>query len=60
MLFFEKIYNSLLFVSDHFSDHCKLRGGVYFMDSIPTTASAKIVRKLVKEKIVALLNEQKD
>lgn len=34
---------------DHFADHYKLRGGVYFVDSLPTTHSGKIQRRKVQE-----------
>lgn len=35
--------------SDHFADYCKLRGGVYFVDSLPVTPSGKILRRKVRE-----------
>lgn len=34
---------------DNLGDDCKPRGGVYFVDSIPTTASGKPLRRVVKE-----------
>lgn len=45
--------------SDHFADHYKLRGGVYFVDSLPTTASGKISRRQVKEVAIALCEARK-
>lgn len=41
---------------DHFADYYKLRGGVYFFDSLPTTPSGKVLRNKVKEKIIELRN----
>lgn len=43
-----------IFLLDHFADHYKLRGGVYFVDSLPTTASGKLLRRKVKETAIAL------
>lgn len=43
---------------DHFADHYKLRGGVYFVDSLPTTPSGKVLRRLVKETAIALSKAQ--
>lgn len=34
---------------DHFADYCKLRGGVFFVDSIPMTPSGKILRRKVRD-----------
>lgn len=42
--------------ADHFADYCKLRGGVYFVDSLPTTASGKILRGKAKEIASAFYN----
>ncbi|XP_031621711.1 4-coumarate--CoA ligase-like 7 [Contarinia nasturtii] len=36
-------------VADHFADYCKLRGGVYFVESLPMTPSGKILRRKVKD-----------
>ncbi|XP_055298411.1 uncharacterized protein LOC129566474 [Sitodiplosis mosellana] len=41
-------------VADNFSDHCKLRGGVYFVDSLPSTVSGKVLRRKVKEIAIQL------
>lgn len=37
----------------------KLRGGVYFVEKLPMTASGKILRRLVKEVANKLYNESK-
>lgn len=34
--------------ADHFNDSYKLRGGVYFVDSLPSTPSGKVIRRLAK------------
>lgn len=41
---------------DHFSDHYKLRGGVYFVNSLPFTPSGKLLRKKVKQMAIELFN----
>ncbi|XP_031628269.1 4-coumarate--CoA ligase-like 7 [Contarinia nasturtii] len=53
----EDIYNM---VAEHFSDHFKLRGGVYFVDSLPTTPSGKVLRRKVKESTIELYNIHKE
>lgn len=35
--------------ADQFADYKRLRGGVYFVDSMPLTASGKVLRRRVKE-----------
>lgn len=42
--------------SGHFSDHCKLRGGVYFVDALPITPSGKLLRRKAKEIALELYN----
>lgn len=49
---------SFLFDLDHFSDHYKLRGGVYFVDALPLTPSGKVLRKAVKEMAIELFNSR--
>lgn len=44
--------------ADNLADQYKLRGGVYFVDALPITASGKILRRKVKEEIIKLLNEK--
>ncbi|XP_031623989.1 probable 4-coumarate--CoA ligase 1 [Contarinia nasturtii] len=46
-------------VADHFADYCKLRGGVYFVDSLPVTPSGKIMRRKVKELAIVSNNIRK-
>lgn len=41
------------------ADRYKLRAGVYFVDSIPTTVSGKLLRRIVKETATELFNDQK-
>lgn len=43
---------------DSFSDHKRLRGGVYFMDTIPLTASGKIIRRVVKNMAIELYENE--
>ncbi|XP_059623010.1 luciferin 4-monooxygenase-like [Phlebotomus argentipes] len=40
------------------SDHKRLRGGIYFVDSVPTTPSGKVKKQLVKENVVKLYREK--
>ncbi|KAL5275825.1 hypothetical protein ACFFRR_001580 [Megaselia abdita] len=42
------------YVSEKMADFKHLRGGVYFVDNIPKTASGKNVRKKVKELVIQL------
>ncbi|CAD7089738.1 unnamed protein product [Hermetia illucens] len=37
------------YMKNHLSDHKQLRGGIYFVDSLPMTASGKYKRRTVKE-----------
>lgn len=46
------------FFSGHFEDHYKLRGGVYFIDEMPFTASGQINRQLIKEIVTELFAER--
>ncbi|XP_055297301.1 uncharacterized protein LOC129565940 [Sitodiplosis mosellana] len=46
-------------IADHFADHYKLRGGVYFVDSLPTTPSGKVLRRKVKETVISLIKSYK-
>ena len=39
------------YVASKVSSHKQLRGGVTFVDLIPKTASGKILRRLIREKI---------
>lgn len=39
---------------DRLGQYCKLRGGVYFVESLPKTASGKTLRAAVKERIAEL------
>lgn len=44
--------------ADKLADQYKLRGGVYFVESLPTTASGKILRREVKDILIKRFNEQ--
>lgn len=46
-------------VAVHFADHYQLRGGVYFVDSLPTTPSGKLLRRKVTETAIELFNARK-
>lgn len=48
LLDYEHLKEFFFYYPDHFDDQFKLRGGIYFVDSLPTTPSGKIVRRLVK------------
>lgn len=37
------------FYLEHFADYYKLRGGIYFVDSLPMTPSGKMLRRKVRE-----------
>lgn len=43
-------------VADSLADQYRLRGGVYFVDSFPTTASRKALRREVKAMLIPLFN----
>lgn len=45
-------------VKSKLSDAKQLRGGVYFVDSIPMTPSGKLLRRLVREIVVNLYNQK--
>ncbi|XP_055299806.1 probable 4-coumarate--CoA ligase 1 isoform X2 [Sitodiplosis mosellana] len=45
-------------VEDNMTDYCKLRGGVYFVDSIPTTPSGKLLRRWCKETATRVYNSK--
>lgn len=49
MIYF-RIYSFL----DNLGQCCKLSGGVYFVDSLPKTASGKTLRGVVKKRITEL------
>lgn len=50
-----KIESFLIYLSlDNLGQCCKLRGGVYFLESLPKTSSGKILRGAVKERITEL------
>lgn len=40
------------------ADQYKLRGGVYFVNSFPMTASGKVVRRKLKEELQNLFNDK--
>lgn len=46
------------FLIDTFSPWKHLRGGVYFVDTIPTTPSGKIARRLVKQMAIELYEKK--
>lgn len=49
---------NFFFSVDNFVDSRKLRGGVYFVDSLPTTPSGKVKRKVVRADAIELFNKQ--
>lgn len=42
-------FSFFFFLTDYFVDYKRLRGGVYFIDSLPLTPSGKVMRRKVKE-----------
>lgn len=50
------IFFSFYLATDNLADHYKLRGGVYFVDALPMTASGKILRRQVREMLIATIN----
>lgn len=49
-----------MMISDNLGDYCKLRGGVYFVDSIPKTPTGKLLRRVVKGIASELFREKQD
>ena len=41
--------NNFHFFVEYFADYKRLRGGVYFVDSLPLTPSGKVMRRKVKD-----------
>lgn len=46
--------------ADKLADFKKLRGGVYFVDSLPMTASGKFLKSIVKEMAIKSYNNEKN
>ncbi|XP_031627698.1 4-coumarate--CoA ligase 1-like [Contarinia nasturtii] len=44
-------------ITDNFADYKRLRGGVYFVDTLPLTPSGKILRRCVRETAIKLYND---
>lgn len=47
-------------LTEHFPDGLKLRGGVYFVDSLPKTHSGKFIRKEITDAIEYMFNAAKE
>ena len=45
---------------ENFPNGLKLRGGVYFVDSLPKTPSAKFIRKEITDTVKKLFNAAKE
>lgn len=43
-----------LYIEDNLADFHKLHGGVFFVDSLPTTHTGKINRREVQQKAIEL------
>lgn len=54
--FNDDTFNLFIYL-DHFADYKRLRGGVYFVESLPLTPSGKVIRRYVKEIAIKLYNE---
>lgn len=50
--------SSHFYVPDNLADSRKLRGGAYFVDSLPTTPSGKVKRKVAKAYAIEMFNHQ--
>lgn len=46
-------------VKNNLNDSCQLRGGIFFFDSLPMTPSGKILRRKVREIVMALYAKSK-
>ena len=46
------------YVSSAVSAHKRLKGGVEFVEAIPKSATGKILRKVLKDKYLAALDEE--
>lgn len=49
--------NIFLRISDHFADYKRLRGGVYFLNSLPLTPSGKVLRRVVRDMVAKMYEE---
>lgn len=57
--YFENLKFVVLFLFvDNFADYKRLRGGVYFVDSLPLTPSGKVRRQKVKEMLIELYQNE--
>lgn len=45
-------------IADKMPDQYKLRGGVYFVNAFPMTASGKVLRRKLKEEVQRIYNEK--
>lgn len=45
-------------VASHFADYFKLRGGVYFVKSLPISSSGKVLKRVVRDHAIELYNEK--
>lgn len=44
----------LFFADNNLPEECELRGGVYFVDSIPSTRTGKPLRHAIKDNVLSL------
>lgn len=51
------VFQDFALISDNFADYKQLRGGVYFVQSLPLTPSGKVLRRCVKELAIKMYNE---
>lgn len=53
----ESLHNVRI-LSDHFADHYKLRGGVYFVNSMPVTITEKPQKLQIKQIAIELYKQR--
>lgn len=46
--------------TDKLSELKQLYGGVYFMDSLPTTPSGKLLKRIVKERVIQIYQSRQN
>lgn len=54
------MFDCCFFLIENFPNGLKLRGGVYFVDSLPKTPSGKYIRKEITEMLKKMFNATKE
>lgn len=45
-------------ISDQFADYKRLRGGVYFFETLPLTPSGKVLRRVIRDMVTKMYGEE--